>query len=243
MLLPVLLRYLTVIGFGRRSGPLLVGLATGGLLVGVVAVTQPAAVSPSGQASTPETTYSSAAPPTPASVPAPTSAVAPDPTPPTSARRTSTRTPATARTTARPPQPSPATPAPAKAATPAAGNGPTAQVVALTNQARAQAGCPALRSDARLAAAAQAHSADMAANDYFEHDGLDGRSFAERLTAQGYPSPGGENIAQGQQSAQEVVTAWLNSPGHRANIDNCSFTTIGVGLAGTDKYWTQDFGR
>jgi uncharacterized protein YkwD len=83
----------------------------------------------------------------------------------------------------------------------------------------------------------------MAENDYFEHDGRDGSSFAERIEAQGYPSPGGENIAQGQPNAQAVVAAWLKSPGHRANIENCSFTAIGVGLAGGERYWTQDFGR
>ena len=82
-----------------------------------------------------------------------------------------------------------------------------------------------------------------AAHGYFAHDGQDGRTFSDRIAAEGYPSPGGENIAQGQLDAQDVVTAWLNSPGHRRNIEDCSFTTIGVGLAGADRYWTQDFGR
>jgi uncharacterized protein YkwD len=120
---------------------------------------------------------------------------------------------------------------------------PTVEVIELTNRARTNAGCAALRADPRLTAAAQGHSADMAARDYFAHDSPDGRTFADRITAAGYPSPGGENIAKGQRTAAEVVLAWLNSPGHRRNIEDCSFTTIGVGLAGADDYWTQDFGR
>ena len=99
-----------------------------------------------------------------------------------------------------------------------------------------------LRVDGRIIAAAQGHSDDMAANDYFSHDSLDGRSFADRLRAAGYPSPGGENIAQGQRSAQAVHDAWMNSSGHRANILNCGFTTIGVGLHQGSWTWTQNFG-
>ena len=54
----------------------------------------------------------------------------------------------------------------------------------------------------------------------------------------------GENIAMGQNSPKEVVTAWMNSPGHRANILNSSFTDIGVGIAKNSSgsiYWTQMF--
>jgi uncharacterized protein YkwD len=243
LLLTVLLRYPIVIGIGRRSGPLLVGLTVGALLVGVVALARPAAVRPAELVSSPSAA-STTDPPAPARTPAtgtPTTgpggrAVAGE-VPADRAAPAGRATPATT-----PARPSRATsPAPAQA--PAAGGSQAAQVVALTNQARAKAGCAALRVDSRLTAAAQGHSADMAANGYFEHDGLDGSSFADRIEAQGYPSPGGENIAQGQQDARAVVTAWLNSSGHRANIENCSFTTIGVGLAGADKYWTQDFGR
>ncbi len=114
--------------------------------------------------------------------------------------------------------------------------------MALVNAARADAGCGALRVDDRIVAAAQAHSDDMAANDYFSHDSLDGRSFADRVQAAGYPSPGGENIAQGQASAEAVHQAWMNSSGHRANILNCGFTTIGVGVHEASWTWTQDFG-
>ncbi len=250
VLLATLLRYLIVIGIGRRSGPLLVGLATGALLVGVGALAQPAAVGPadpiSAPAAAPTTTPAPAVPTVTTVAAAPATAAGGRPT----AGRVGTgRSPGgggAARTTAAaapPASPSPRagrTPAPAPAAV---GGSQTAQVVALTNQARVRAGCAALHVDARLTAAAQGHSADMAANGYFDHDGLDGSSFADRIEARDYPSPGGENIAQGQRDAQAVVTAWLKSPRHRANIENCTFTTIGIGLAGADRYWTQDFGR
>ncbi|HEX5799066.1 MAG TPA: CAP domain-containing protein, partial [Gaiellaceae bacterium] len=70
------------------------------------------------------------------------------------------------------------------------------------------------------------------------------RSAAERLAACGYDAGSGENIAAGFASAQAVVTAWLNSPGHRANIENPSFVAIGSGAAagGAGMYWAQDFG-
>jgi uncharacterized protein YkwD len=82
----------------------------------------------------------------------------------------------------------------------------------------------------------------MAANGYFSHTGRDGRSFADRIRAQGYPSPAAENIARGQRSASAVMQAWLNSAGHRRNILNCSLRAIGVGFA-PGNVWTQDFGR
>jgi len=175
-----------------------------------------------------------AAPPStvpPSTAPATTAAPAPATTPPTTA-------PPPPTTAAPPPPPTP-TPT---AAPPAPPPGAVDQVVTLANAARADAGCGALRVDARITAAAQAHSDDMAANDYFSHDSLDGRSFADRLRAAGYPSPGGENIAQGQRSAQAVHDAWMNSSGHRANILNCGFTTIGVGVHQDSWTWTQDFG-
>ncbi|WP_249265950.1 MULTISPECIES: CAP domain-containing protein [unclassified Pseudonocardia] len=120
-------------------------------------------------------------------------------------------------------------------------SGQLARVVELTNAERAQVGCAPLTHDRRITAAAQAHSDDMAANGYFAHDSRDGRDFADRLTAAGYDSPGAENIAMGQPDAATVVQDWMESPGHRKNILDCSLRTIGIGLA--DGYWTQDFGR
>jgi len=117
------------------------------------------------------------------------------------------------------------------------------QVFTLVNQARAQAGCKPLINDPRLATAAQQHSDDMANRNYFSHTTPEGVTFDKRETNAGYPSPGGENIAQGQTSAQQVMTDWMNSPGHRANILNCAFVAIGIGLNTHRWDWTQDFGR
>lgn len=241
-----LLRYRTVITIGRRGGPLLVGLTTGAMVVGAVAAAQPAEVAPAEL----KAALGTGTAPTVAATTAPVSAaalldslptaLAPPPTLPSTARPIpTTKIVAPAATTRPAPAPRPV----ARTVAPTVSGSQTAQVVALTNQARANAGCAALRVDPRLTAAAQGHSDDMSTMGYFAHDSQDGRTFSDRITAQGYPSPGGENIAQGQQDAQEVVTAWMNSPGHRRNIEDCSFTAIGVGLAGADKYWTQDFGR
>jgi uncharacterized protein YkwD len=118
------------------------------------------------------------------------------------------------------------------------------QVVALTNDQRAAHGCPTLRDDPRLRAAAIGHSVDMRARDYFAHSTPDGVTPWARIEARGYPDPSAENIAMGQATAQEVVDAWMNSPGHRANILNCASHAIGVGVqfGPGGPWWTQDFG-
>jgi uncharacterized protein YkwD len=138
------------------------------------------------------------------------------------------------------------TPAPASASAAAvpAGSGAIsaegAAVVERTNAERAAAGCGPLVVDERLTAAAQLHSEDMLAQGYFDHTSLDGRSPWDRAKAQGYANPGAENIAKGQATAEDVVRAWMDSPGHRANILNCDLREIGVGHA--DRVWTQLFG-
>ena len=77
---------------------------------------------------------------------------------------------------------------------------------------------------------------------YFEHRSPDGDSPEDRSLAAGYPDYGGENIAYGQRSAAEVMDDWMHSPDHRANILDCEFTAVGVGLDPRGMYWTQDFG-
>jgi uncharacterized protein YkwD len=121
---------------------------------------------------------------------------------------------------------------------------PTDQVVALVNAARAAAAtpCPPVTVDPRLTAAAQGHSDDMAARDYFSHTTPEGVTFDQRIKSAGYPNPGAENIARGQRTAESVMSAWMASEGHRRNIENCRLTTIGVGLNTTAWTWTQDFG-
>lgn len=180
------------------------------------------------------TTSPSAAPATTAPPTTATTATTAPPQAPAPTAPPETAPPSTAPPATDPPATAPPAPAPA----------PTevGQVVNLVNAARAQAGCGALAEDDRLAAAARGHSDDMAAKGYFSHTSLDGRTFVDRVRAAGYPNPGGENIAQGQRSAQAVHDAWMNSQGHRENILNCEFTTIGVGLHAGTWTWTQNFG-
>ncbi|MFE9676639.1 sigma-70 family RNA polymerase sigma factor [Streptomyces sp. NPDC006259] len=124
-------------------------------------------------------------------------------------------------------------------------SGTAARVIALVNKERAAAGCGPLTDDAKLRNAAQGHSADMAARDFFDHTNPDGADPGKRITAAGYRwSTYGENIAKGQQTAESVMTSWMNSPGHRANILNCAFKNIGVGIhdGAGGPWWTQNFG-
>jgi uncharacterized protein YkwD len=137
----------------------------------------------------------------------------------------------------------PAAPAQSAAVTPV-----EAEVVRLTNRARARHGCRAIRTDGRLGTAARRHSADMARHNFFDHTGSDGSDFVVRARRAGYRHAMGENIAQGQRTAAEVVQAWMGSTGHRRIILNCSAKAVGVGVArdrdrGGALLWTQVFGR
>ncbi|MFG1613261.1 CAP domain-containing protein [Nonomuraea wenchangensis] len=162
-------------------------------------------------------------------------------------------TPTPARTHTAAPTPAPTAPrtqAPTEATAKAAAAVGTAvenEVVRLTNAERAKGGCGPLTHDSRLRRAAYEHSADMAKNDYFEHDSQDGRDVGDRISATGFTaSAWAENIAMGQRTAAEVVKGWMNSDGHRRNIMNCAYTHIGVGAAKDGQgrlYWTQDFAR
>lgn len=179
----------------------------------------------------------------------------PSPSPSASASDSPSPEPSTSSSSAEPP-PSPSEPAPASAAeepsevrnaapdTEAAA-GPAQQVVTLLNRERAENGCGAVRSNSLLAEAAQRHSEDMATRDYFSHTSPDGSGPGERITAAGYPwSTYGENIARGQQSPSQVMKSWMDSPGHRANIVNCDFEEVGIGVrqGSGGPWWTQNFG-
>lgn len=119
---------------------------------------------------------------------------------------------------------------------------PGAQVLQLTNAQRAKHGCAALVRNRTIDRAAQGYATQMSRAGTFSHRGPNGSTFDQRIRASGYQRPGGENIAEGQDGAGEVVTDWMNSPGHRRNILDCSFRTIGLGHT-ADGYWVQDFGR
>ncbi|MGW2598795.1 CAP domain-containing protein [Streptomyces klenkii] len=119
------------------------------------------------------------------------------------------------------------------------------QVVDMVNAERAKAGCSPLTVNAKLQAAAQGHSDDMAARDYYAHTSPEGKSPGDRMTAAGYRwSTYGENIFKSPKDARTAMDGWMKSPGHRANILNCSFKEIGVGInfKSNGPWWTQNFG-
>lgn len=116
------------------------------------------------------------------------------------------------------------------------------EVIRLVNAIRAEHGLNPLTYDWELSRVARYKSQDMKDNRYFSH------------TSPVYGSPfrmiknfgltyrtAGENIARGYATPQAVVSGWMNSSGHRANILNASFTRIGVGYVAAGHYWTQMF--
>ena len=117
-----------------------------------------------------------------------------------------------------------------------------AEVVRLVNAERAKVGLSALTVNSAANAAAQVRAREIVSN--FSHTRPSGASCFTALREAGVNYRGaGENIAYGQPSAQAVVNAWMNSPGHRANILNAQFTSIGVGhhVQNGTHYWTQFF--
>lgn len=117
------------------------------------------------------------------------------------------------------------------------------QIVDLVNQERAKAGLSPVTADSTVQTAAQVRAREIEKS--FSHTRPDGSSFDTALTQQGVKFNGcGENIAWGQKSPQEVMTGWMNSAGHKANILNAKYTKIGVGYhqnASGTNYWTQEF--
>ncbi len=125
-------------------------------------------------------------------------------------------------------------------------------VSCLVNQERVRYGLPALTVDTRLQAAAQQHTDDMLARNFFNHTNPDGKGPAERVSAQGYQwGSVAENIAAGQNSPRDVVDSWMRSTGHCQNILSPENSQIGVGLQplppaknnGLGAEWTQVFAR
>ena len=124
------------------------------------------------------------------------------------------------------------------------------RVIVLVNEHRAKIGVPVLGKASVLAKAAEWKSGHMAARGYFSHEdqGIDGgsRSVGDRLADCGYRGGGwAENIALGQRTPAEVVRGWLDSPGHRQNIESSRLRSIGVGVVANASgriYWTQMFG-
>lgn len=114
-----------------------------------------------------------------------------------------------------------------------------ARVTELVNMERAKAGLPALTLDAAASQAAQVRAAEIRTS--FSHTRPNGKNCFTALAEAGVNyRAAGENIASGQRTPEEVVTAWMNSEGHRKNILSPNFTGIGVGYL-EGNYWTQFF--
>ncbi|MGC4766567.1 CAP domain-containing protein [Micromonospora sp. DT46] len=239
-----------VIGGAAAAATLVVSLGVGAVaLTGDGPATDPTAVDdtvaaapvlPGGEPAPGDTL----APPTPSATPstAPTTA---RPTP--SATKSTRSTPAPSRTTAPSRRSAERSTAPAgggtKAPVSSGGGSQASQVVALVNAERAKAGCGAVSVDDKLTTAAQRHSQDQADHRNMSHTGSDGSNVGTRLDRVGYSwRTYGENVAWNQKTPAAVMDAWMNSSGHRANILNCAFTEIGVGVANSNgPYWTQVF--
>ncbi|WP_328356051.1 CAP domain-containing protein [Streptomyces sp. NBC_00445] len=119
-----------------------------------------------------------------------------------------------------------------------------AEVLKLVNQERAKVGCSPVSANSALAQLARDFSDAMADLGFFDHTDPNGATPWDRAEAAEIADLGGENIARGQTDAAAVMEAWMNSPGHKANILNCDFKTLGVGvhLGSGGPWWTQNFG-
>ncbi|MBO1514653.1 SCP-like extracellular protein [Metabacillus sp. BG109] len=116
------------------------------------------------------------------------------------------------------------------------------QVIELTNAERRKNGLSDLKGDTKLSGVAQKKSEDMRQNHYFSHTSPTYGSPFDMMRDFGVTyKTAGENIAQGQQTPQQVVQAWMNSEGHRKNILSKDFTHIGVGYDQNGHHWTQMF--
>ncbi|MBJ9988583.1 MULTISPECIES: CAP domain-containing protein [Paenibacillus] len=119
-------------------------------------------------------------------------------------------------------------------------SGYAAQVIKLVNQERAKAGLGALKENTKLSGMAMDKAKDMYSNNYFDHNSPTYGSPFDMMKKYGISySYAGENIAKGQKDPADVMNAWMNSEGHRANILNSHYTTIGV--AYYNGVWVQEF--
>lgn len=121
-----------------------------------------------------------------------------------------------------------------------------AAIGCLVNRERALAGLGTLSVDPKVRIAAQRYAEDMAVRGFFAHESPEGTDPGVRLQIAGFAwSAFGENIASGQRTAREVMTAWLDSKGHCENLMTPMFTIAGYGIAaGADgPYWVQEFAR
>lgn len=182
--------------------------------------------------------------PLPDTTPIPTSEPAPTNTPTAAPTLTPTAAP-TVTPTATPTAAPTLTPTAAPTQAPSGLSAMEQEVFALVNSERAKNGLSALSWADDVAAVARAHSSDMINRGFFSHTNPDGESPFDRLKNNGISyRTAAENIAYGQKTPADVMNAWMNSSGHRANILNKNVTELGVGAVKNNNgtiYWTQVF--
>jgi uncharacterized protein YkwD len=115
--------------------------------------------------------------------------------------------------------------------------------IARVNAFRASKGEPPLQVDGRASRAALDQAEKMASHQVMEHNIGFGASFAHRMKRGGVPLPAAENIASGQQTLDQAITAWENSPGHRRNMLDGNYKGVGVAVARSTEtnlpYWSM----
>ncbi|WP_405503533.1 CAP domain-containing protein [Streptomyces anulatus] len=204
---------------------------------------------PEAPSKTPSTTPSASPSKTPSKSAAPSTSKKPAATPsekskapttskaPEKSTAPASKTPAPPKTSSAPPPSKKPSPSPTDASA-------RSEVLALVNQERAKVGCSPLSTSAPLTSLAQNFSEDMAARGFFDHTDPDGDTPWDRAAQAGVQGLGAENIARGQADAQAVMEGWMNSEGHRANILNCDYKTIGIGVheGSGGPWWVQNFG-
>jgi uncharacterized protein YkwD len=188
-------------------------------------------------------------PPASSGTPSPSPSLTPTPSASASASAKPRASAEPTRTATKRPTRKPTTKAPAPTTGPPSSGGGSSdtvtEVIRLVNVERKAAGCGSLTGDSRLHRSAQKHSQLQADRDEMSHK-LDGEAeMGDRVTAEGYRWGGvAENVAAGYRTPASVMDGWMNSPGHKANILNCGYQNIGVGVAKSGKgtlYWTQNF--
>ncbi|MEV2262566.1 CAP domain-containing protein [Streptomyces anulatus] len=204
---------------------------------------------PEAPSKTPSTTPSASPSKTPSKSAAPSTSKKPAATPsekskapttskaPEKSTAPASKAPAPPKTSSAPPPSKKPSPSPTDASA-------RSEVLSLVNQERAKVGCSPLSTSAPLTSLAQNFSEDMAARGFFDHTDPDGDTPWDRAAQAGVQGLGAENIARGQADAQAVMEGWMNSEGHRANILNCDYKTIGIGVheGSGGPWWVQNFG-
>ena len=138
------------------------------------------------------------------------------------------------------------TAASANCAIPENANAMATEIAAGLNASRRANGESSLRFNRELGRAAMRHACDMLANDFFAHQGSDGSNSHARVTRVGYNACiVAENIAWGYPRPEQIITGWMNSPGHRRNMLHPRIEEFGIGISQGPRgpYWVLVVGK